>query len=143
MTTKEKAVCIEEYCNSRRLNKQSCDMTCPLFNISKNTCYNAYERFPIEIDRNYKILFDDVYSSEEPVKDDNVNHPSHYTAGGVECIDAIAAAICKYESPVDAWLAGQVIKYLWRAPLKGKYKEDLEKAQFYLNRLVGRQGESR
>ena len=73
--------------------------------------------------------------------EDPVNHPSHYTAGGVECIDAITAAICKYENPVDAWLAGQVIKYLWRAPLKGKYKEDLEKAQFYLNRLVGRQSD--
>ena len=68
--------------------------------------------------------------------EDPVNHPSHYTAGGVECIDAITAALCKYEDPVDAWLAGQVIKYLWRAPLKGKYKEDIEKAQFYLNRLV-------
>jgi hypothetical protein len=67
---------------------------------------------------------------------DPVNHPSHYTAGGIECIDAIGAAICKYERPIDAWLAGQVIKYLWRAPLKGKYVEDLKKAQFYLNRLV-------
>ena len=72
-------------------------------------------------------------------REDPVNHPSHYTAGGVECIDAITAALCKYEDPVDAWLAGQVIKYLWRAPLKGKYKEDIEKAQFYLNRLVANQ----
>lgn len=69
-------------------------------------------------------------------KSDPVNHPFHYTAGGIECIDAIGAAICKYEYPTDAWLAGQVIKYLWRAPLKGKYAEDLKKAQFYLNRLV-------
>lgn len=66
---------------------------------------------------------------------DAVNHPAHYTAGGVECIDAIAAALTKYENPMDAWLVGQVIKYLWRAPLKGKYREDIRKAQFYLNRL--------
>lgn len=72
--------------------------------------------------------------------DDPVNHPAHYTAGGVECIDAIEAALCKYTDPVDAWLAGQVIKYLWRAPLKGKYAQDIDKAQFYLNRLAGRQG---
>ena len=67
---------------------------------------------------------------------DPVNHPSHYTAGGIECIDAISSAICMYNRPIDAWLVGQVIKYLWRAPLKGKYAEDIRKAQFYLNRLV-------
>lgn len=70
------------------------------------------------------------------IANDPVNHPSHYTAGGIECIDAIASAICMYNHPIDAWLAGQVIKYLWRAPLKGKYAEDIRKAQFYLNRLV-------
>lgn len=71
-------------------------------------------------------------------QDDPVNHPSHYTAGGIECIDAIQAALCKYTDPVDAWLAGQVIKYLWRAPLKGSYAQDIGKAQFYLNRLQER-----
>ena len=65
-----------------------------------------------------------------------VNHPSHYTHGGVECIDAITSALSSYEDSVDSWLVGQVIKYLWRAPLKGKYDEDIKKAQFYLNRLV-------
>lgn len=74
---------------------------------------------------------------------DPVNHPSHYTAGGVECIDAISAALCKYTDPVDAWLAGQVIKYLWRSPLKGTYEQDLKKAQFYMNRLVKRQEEKK
>lgn len=67
---------------------------------------------------------------------DLVNHPAHYTSGGIECIDAIKAAISKYQIPYDAWLAGQVIKYIWRAPLKGNYEQDLKKAQFYLNRLV-------
>ena len=70
------------------------------------------------------------------IANNTVNHPSHYNAGGIECIDAIASAICMYDRPFDAWLAGQVIKYLWRAPLKGKYAEDIRKAQFYLNRLV-------
>ena len=68
--------------------------------------------------------------------DDPVNHPAHYTAGGIECLDSIEAAVCKYEKPMHAFLAGQVIKYIWRAPLKGKYYEDLKKAQFYLNRMI-------
>ena len=69
---------------------------------------------------------------------DPVNHPAHYTAGGVECIDAITAALKCYTDPVDAWLAGQVIKYLWRAPLKLRYDEDLCKAKFYMDRLAKR-----
>jgi hypothetical protein len=78
---------------------------------------------------------------DDPGKNDPVNHPAHYTSGGVECIDAIGAALCKYTDGVDAWLAGQVIKYLWRAPLKENYEQDLKKAQFYMNRLVKRQEE--
>jgi len=72
-------------------------------------------------------------------KDDPVNHPSHYTAGGIECIDAIAAALTCQKDPMEAWLTGQVLKYLWRWPLKNG-KEDLEKARFYLNRLIEKVG---
>ena len=49
---------------------------------------------------------------------DAVNHPAHYTAGGIECIDAITAALSCQKDPTAAWLTGQVIKYLWRWPLK-------------------------
>lgn len=72
-------------------------------------------------------------------ENDNVNHPAHYTAGGIECIDAISAAIACQTDPVDAWLTGQIIKYLWRWPLKGG-TEDLQKARFYLERLISRKG---
>lgn len=71
-------------------------------------------------------------------KADTVNHPFHYTAGKVECIDAIESALGTYPDPVDAWLAGQVLKYVWRAPLKGNYIEDLQKAAFYLDRILRR-----
>jgi len=66
---------------------------------------------------------------------DNVNHPAHYTAGGVECIDAIKAALACHDNPVAAWLTGQIIKYIWRWPLKGGVV-DLEKARFYLDKLI-------
>lgn len=69
--------------------------------------------------------------------DDPVNHPSHYTAGGIECIDAITAAISCQKDPVDAWLTAQCIKYLWRWPLKNGL-EDLKKTRFYLDRLIER-----
>ena len=67
---------------------------------------------------------------------DPVNHPSHYTSGSVECIDAITAALACHTNPVAAWLTGQVIKYLWRWPMKNGV-EDLKKARWYLDRLIG------
>lgn len=66
---------------------------------------------------------------------DAVNHPAHYTAGKVECIEAIEAALCCHTDPGKAFLTGQAIKYLWRWPLKNGV-EDLEKARFYLDRLI-------
>ena len=66
-------------------------------------------------------------------KNDNVNHPSHYTQGGIECIDAIKASMTFHE--FFGYLKGNVIKYLWRYRMKGRAKEDLQKAKWYLNRL--------
>lgn len=65
---------------------------------------------------------------------DAVNHPRHYTQGGVECIDAIQAAVNNLVGP-EAWLTGSAIKYLWRWKMKNGL-EDLQKAQFYLDRLI-------
>lgn len=73
-------------------------------------------------------------SKEMNEKNDNVNHPSHYTKGGIECIDAIKASMSCHE--YHGYLKGNVIKYLWRYRLKGHAKEDLKKAQWYLNKLV-------
>lgn len=71
---------------------------------------------------------------EEP-KNDPVNHPSHYTSGGNECIDAIKAALSCHKDPIFSWYTGQIMKYLWRWPLKNGI-EDLKKAKFYLDHLI-------
>ena len=65
--------------------------------------------------------------------DDNVNHPSHYTQGGIECLDAIEAAM--KPDQFRGYLKGNIIKYLWRYEWKNGL-EDLKKAQFYMNRMV-------
>lgn len=65
---------------------------------------------------------------------DNVNHPSHYTQGGVECIDAITAATVN-KTGIEAVCTANVIKYLWRYEGKNGL-EDVKKAQWYLNRLI-------
>lgn len=66
--------------------------------------------------------------------DDPVNHPSHYTnhPSGVECIQ-----ITRHMS----FNLGNALKYIWRADLKGKAVEDLEKAIFYLKDEIEKRGE--
>jgi hypothetical protein len=66
---------------------------------------------------------------------DPVLRPSHYTAGAVECIDAIRAAVVGRPA-FEAFLMGQVIKYLWRLGKKGPALEDARKARWYLERLI-------
>lgn len=68
---------------------------------------------------------------------DPVNHPSHYTAGKVECIDAIESAL---GDGYAAFLKGQVIKYLWRAGRKDDELQDFKKANFYMDRLLKLKG---
>ena len=65
---------------------------------------------------------------------DNVNHPPHYTAGGVECIDAIESATTGLTG-AEAYSTGAAIKYLWRWKKKNGI-EDLQKARWYLDRLI-------
>jgi hypothetical protein len=65
---------------------------------------------------------------------DNVNHPSHYTQGKIECIDAIAEAT-KHLLGIAAVCVANIIKYVWRYPFKNGL-EDLYKARWYLNELI-------
>lgn len=64
---------------------------------------------------------------------DKVNHPSHYTAGKVECIDAIESATVN-KTGIEAVCVANVIKYLWRYEEKGGII-DVEKAEWYIKRL--------
>lgn len=65
---------------------------------------------------------------------DKVNHPSHYTQGGIECIDALEAATINLKG-IEAVCTANAIKYLWRWKEKGGI-EDLEKSKWYIDRLI-------
>lgn len=68
---------------------------------------------------------------------DPVNRPPHYTAGGVECIEAIQASMSGDQ--FRGYCKGAILKYLWRWEHKGGL-EDLQKAEWYLKRLIGTVG---
>jgi hypothetical protein len=67
-------------------------------------------------------------------KPDLVNSPPHYTAGGIETIDYIKAKLTPEE--YVGYLKGNVIKYTSRAGKKDDMVQDLEKAQWYMNRQI-------
>jgi hypothetical protein len=64
--------------------------------------------------------------------EDLVNHPAHYNAADIECIDAIRAAT---DEGFEYYLQGNIMKYLWRYRYKNGI-QDLEKAQWYLTKLI-------
>ena len=65
---------------------------------------------------------------------DKVNHPSHYTQGKVECIDAIESA-CVGLDGFEGYCTGNALKYLYRWKHKNGV-EDIAKAKWYINKLA-------
>ncbi|ODA67644.1 hypothetical protein A7A08_01679 [Methyloligella halotolerans] len=71
-------------------------------------------------------VFGEAESREGEGAVSTVAHPPHYTAhpSGVECI-----TVAEHFN----FNLGNVLKYVWRAGLKGDHLEDLEKARQYLD----------
>jgi hypothetical protein len=89
----------------------------------------AYDEVTLTDNIDYDMM---GYAPSVPVirtaqEHDPVNHPSHYTVGGIETIDFIEAKGLNYN-------LGNVVKYMTRADHKGNKVEDLKKALWYLNR---------
>lgn len=62
---------------------------------------------------------------------DKIKKARHYNVhpSGVECIEVVEHM---------TFCAGNAIKYLWRAGLKGGKLQDLKKAEYYISREVQR-----
>ena len=92
-------------------------------------CYNWYK----ELDQaSCENAQDSCCGKESNV--DMVNHPSHYTQGGIECIDCIKSAIVG-KVGIEAFCVGNAIKYLFRYEEKNGI-EDVKKARWYIDRLI-------
>lgn len=76
-----------------------------------------------------------ILESDLDAGNDMVDHPSHYTNGQIECIEAIEASMPKEE--FVGYLKGNVLKYVWRYDMKG-WDEDLRKARWYLDLFIDR-----
>jgi hypothetical protein len=79
-----------------------------------------------------RIFMSDTLRDLSAPQPDLVNAPPHYRQGGIECIDAIRAALTPEE--FRGYLKGNSMKYVWREKHKGG-DQDLKKAAWYLNRV--------
>lgn len=92
-------------------------------------CYNWYKEIgPVA----YENAENECCEVETDM--DMVNHPSHYTQGGIECIDALKAATVS-KTGIEAVCTANAIKYLWRYEEKNGI-EDVKKARWYIDRLI-------
>ena len=147
MTRKEKEIILYNYCDNRTFNCTECPLSkkydketdeytnnyaCVFHEMSDdmlNKCYNWYK----EIDQAACENAEAECCDKEP-NVDMVNHPSHYTQGGIECIDALKAATVS-KTGIEAVCTANAIKYLWRYEEKNGI-EDVKKARWYIDRLI-------
>lgn len=147
MTRKEKIDALELYCNH-------CGDTCDTCELK-----NVYDKETAEFTDNYSCVFnamdnkmldkiygwykeidqatcenDEVNCCNKESNADMVNHPSHYTQGSIECIDALKAATVS-KTGIEAVCTANAIKYLWRYEEKNGI-EDVKKARWYIDRLI-------
>ena len=73
-------------------------------------------------------------SYENEITYDSVNAPAHYLHGRKETIDVITD--CMTNDEFHGYLKGNILKYVSRYKFKGEPLEDLQKAHWYLNRLI-------
>ena len=147
MTRKEKEIILYDYCNNRTFSCTECPLSkkydketdeytdtyaCVFDEMSDdmlNKCYNWYKDLDPAACENDE---GDCCNKESDV--DMVNHPSHYTQGGIECIDALKAATVS-KTGIEAVCTANAIKYLWRYEEKNGV-EDVKKARWYIDRLI-------
>ena len=85
-------------------------------------------------DADWLSIDSEPYEFEEETEEDVVNNPNHYNNGSIECIEGIQASMSA--EAFRGYLKGNCMKYLWRYSYKGKPVEDLQKAQWYLAKLL-------
>jgi hypothetical protein len=90
-------------------------MSCDTFDHSHNNLNKFVEKTSLQ--------------EQSDIEHNDVNKPSHYRQGKIEVIEFIE------DQNFDFRLAN-AIKYICRARYKGKEKQDLEKALWYINRYI-------
>ena len=116
-------------CNNCLLEKFSGGVMCDFDEWSDDKLAIAYDH----VYKNGDDRLNGGYLKESGETPDMVEHPRHYTQGGIECIDAMKSAFGADELAVYCKIAA--FKYIWRCELKNG-SEDVKKAIWYLNKFL-------
>ena len=97
-------------------------------------CLDCHHTLDIRHAKNFKKVAEGKYMemadlTYKSIKEDLVNHPSHYTNGDVETIDKMVIIFGAKETATIC--LGNCFKYLDRYKFKGNPQQDLEKALWY------------
>ncbi len=135
MDRAEKIKILEDFCDEWKL----CSDGCPIWDDGNSLCSCKWENMSEYALDNYIKLIGANNAKEQIInpsdtKPEMVNHPSHYNQGGIECIEAMAAATVNKRG-IEAICVSNVIKYLFRYETKNGL-EDVKKAAWYVNRLI-------
>lgn len=110
---------------------------------------NEYIKELKEKSENERLIDEEIAEKSQKQWDESrsnsaVNHPSHYRGvNGLEVFEVMDNFLPKYENAIDGYLVGNILKYVLRAPSKGKMNEDLRKAEKHLKMLIKRTGDEK
>lgn len=105
---------------------------------------NKFKPLDFDTDSSWNTFYNDsLRSSNNPDilhfpnrARDMVNSPSHYTSGRVEAIEVIEDATKDAPTVMAGVYQANVLKYLLRLWHKSNSKEDAQKAEWYLKKLI-------
>ena len=147
MTREEKIDVLERYCDHGGNICKKCELkkmydketykftnkySCQFYAMDDDMLDKCYDWLK-DISRGACENDEDSCCNKEP-NVDMVNHPVHYTQGGIECIDCIKSATVG-KVGIEAFCVGNAIKYLFRYEEKNGI-EDVKKARWYIDRLI-------
>ena len=126
MNVEEKKNLVLKYCNDHGCcnNEPKC-----LLLGDKFECTVCIDR---DFEKAYETLLKaGVFDNESTDDEDIINHPNHYTNGGMECIDEMllifGREVVAHFCLCNAW------KYRYRAVSKNG-QEDIDKSHWYMNK---------
>ena len=129
--------CLSHYGNCKGCKLKVGGWNVPLHDFKKDSCLALGVFDEQDLDRALSIINENVQPQSEPDNTPNeevdlVNHPPHYTHGGMECIDEMIL-IFGVEAVMN-FCACNAWKYRKRAPYKGTPEQDMEKSDWYIKK---------
>lgn len=143
MTIDEKRELLHDVCD-----KQNSCSECPFsvggweypLTTAPNSCLSIYSASESDLDRAIELANGVGCINTTPSESvDLVNHPPHYTHGGMECIDEMILIFGK--KAVMNFCLCNAWKYRKRAAYKGTPEQDMEKSDWYLNKYKELKGD--